>query len=64
MFCNGISTLVGPPMAGWLKVTWGTYYYAFLITAGIFYLGGIMALILLWENKRDKYKSNYTAMAA
>ena len=47
MFCGGVSTLFGPPMAGWLKVCWGTYYYAFFVTAGIFIVGGILALILV-----------------
>ena len=52
MLCNGISTLLGPPMAGWLKLLWGEYYYDFLITGGIFNVGGVLALILFWENKR------------
>ena len=55
MFVNGISTLLGAPLAGWLKEIWGNYVYVFLITAGIFGVGGILALALLWENKKDKY---------
>ena len=54
LFFNGISTVLGPPMAGWLKVLWGTYYYAFFITAGIFYVGGVIALSLLWNPNKDK----------
>ena len=59
MFCSGVSTLLGPPMAGWLKVCWGTYYYAFFVTAGIFIAGGIVSLILVLENRKDKYHFIY-----
>ena len=58
MFCSGISTLLGPPMVGWLKVIWATYDYAFIITAGIFYLGATIDLFLLWVHKRDKNNLN------
>ena len=55
MLCNGISTLLGPPMAGWVKVLSGYYYYDFLITSGIFSVGGVLALFLFFENRKDKY---------
>jgi predicted MFS family arabinose efflux permease len=55
MFGNGCSSLLGPPMVGWLKVYWGTYYYAFVVTAAIYIVGGFLALILVSENKKDKY---------
>lgn len=53
MLFSGVSTLFGPPMAGWLKVYWGTYYYAFFVTAGIFATGGIVALILVLRNRKE-----------
>ena len=62
MFFNGISTLLGAPMAGWLKVLWGTYYYAFFITAGIFYSGGVLALTLLLKYQRDEDISIYDSI--
>ena len=53
MFCSGVSSLLGPPMAGWLKVCWGTYDYAFFVTSGIFVAGGIMALIIVLVNRKE-----------
>ncbi len=59
MFCGGVSTLVGPPMVGCLKVYLGTYYHAFFVTAAIFIVSGILQMVLVLENKKDKYNVNY-----
>ena len=55
MFVGGVSTVFGAPFAGWLKVCFGSYYYAFVVTSGIYICGGVLALILVEENKKDKY---------
>ena len=53
MFFSGMTTLVGPPLLGWLKVIWGSYDFAFIITSGFWFMGGILAFIVLWMHKRN-----------
>ena len=55
MFCGGVSTVFGAPFAGWLKVFFGSYYHAFVVTAGIYFFGGILALVLVEKSNKDKY---------
>ena len=52
MFCSAIATLFGPPIAGTLKVLWGSYDFAFNITGGFYFLGAILTFIVLWMPKR------------
>lgn len=59
MLCGGASTLVGTPMVGCLKVYLGTYYHAFLVTASIFIGSGVLQMVLVLENKKNKYNTNY-----
>ena len=59
MFSSGFSTMIGPPIAGFLKVYWGTYYYAFFITAGIYFAAGLLQAVLVLENKKNKYTCKY-----
>ena len=48
MFLNGIASLIGPPMVGEFKAIWGSYDIAFNITGGFYFLGGIIAFVVLW----------------
>ena len=62
MICCTISSLVGPPMAGRLKMLWGNYDIAFIITSGLYFLGSIFTFIIMWIHKRNNI-STYTDSA-
>ena len=59
MFFSAVSTLLGAPMAGWLKVLCGTYDLAFIVASDCYCMGGIVTFLLLWiqNRKRKQYTS-------
>ena len=59
IFFSGVSTMLGSPLAGWLKVLWGTYDIAFFMVCGFYLVGWIVSLVLLWvqDRKRKQYNS-------
>ena len=60
MFFCASTTVFGPPMVGWFKVLWGTYYFTFIITAGLYFVGGILAFIALFVPNRNVNTTEYT----
>ena len=50
---SGVTTLVVPPMIGWLKTFCGTYFYGFMITGSIFIFAGLLSSFLLCMKKEQ-----------
>jgi MFS family permease len=46
----GIGQALGPALAGWIKDTTGTFTYAFMVSAGISFVG---ALLSLWLRRKS-----------